>query len=201
MADYQEGRLDERAAAQVREHLEQECLSCRQNLAWLQRTSTTLRQAHTVQVPRSALTRAHSLFRERFRPADAVPASSSNPFTAWLARLQFDSRNSMPALAGSRGAKREGTQLVYSTDIHDIDLFQELNAQGGWYLIGQVMPREGTAIIVPIEIILTERDGSRLAFIPQSEEFHLPSVPQGVYEISLHLADGEITLPSVGVGQ
>jgi len=201
IADYQEGRLTDSAAMLVRQHLDRDCMTCHQNLTWLQHTADTLRQSHKVQVPESALTYAGNLFRERFRPVEVSSQASTNTLISWLASLQFDSRNSMPAMAGARGAKREGVQLVYSTDMHDIDIFQELTAEGAWYLIGQVMPREGAAIIVPAEIVLTERNGSRLAFTPDSEEFHLPSIPQGIYEIELSLTDGKITLPNVGVGQ
>ncbi len=195
LADYQEGRADERAAAQIREHLDRDCVHCRQNLAWLQNATTTLREAHMVQVPATALTRAGAIFRERFRPT-VVP----NPLLSWLASLQFDSRNTLPALAGARGAKREGVQLVYTTNRHDIELFQEPTGQGNWVMIGQVTPREGDAVLIPYEIVLTERGGSRLTFTPQSEEFHLPSIPGGLYDIALRLTDGEITLPDVGVG-
>ena len=196
LADYREGRADAGTTQQIRAHIDRDCPHCRQNLVWLQRTAETFREAHTVKVPEAALTRAHSLFRERFRPAPAP-----NPLLSWLARLQFDSRQSMPALAGARGAKREGVQLVYSTNVHDIELFQEPAEPGNWYMIGQVMPREGDAVIVLQEIVLTERNGSRLIFKPESEEFHLPSVPAGLYEIALRLAGGEITIPDVGIGQ
>ena len=195
LTDYQAGRADESTAAQVREHLDRDCVHCRQNLAWLEQAVTTLRQAHTVQVPETALTRAGAIFRERFR----LPAVS-NPVLSWLARLQFDSRHNSLAMAGARGAKNTGVQLVYSTNMHDIELFQEPNGQGDWVMIGQVMPREGDSTIVPREIVLTERNGSRLTFTPESGEFHLPSVPAGLYEIALHLTEGEITLPDVGVG-
>jgi hypothetical protein len=195
LADYHEGRADASSAEQIRVHLDQNCAHCLQNLAWLQQAKETLREAHAVQVPERALTRAHAIFRERFRPA-VVPNSG----LSWLASLQFDSRRNSPALAGARGAKHDGIQLVYTTNVHDIELFQEPAEQGNWYVIGQVMPRESTATIIPQEIILTERNGSRLTFRPNAEEFHMPSVPRGLYEIVLRLGMGDITMPDVGVG-
>ena len=196
LADFHDGRADAAQAEQVRVHLDQNCAHCLQNLVWMQSAKETLREAHAVQVSESALTRAHAIFRERFRPV-----VTPNPVMAWLASLQFDSRRSAPMLAGARGAKNEGIQLVYTTNLHDIELFQEPGEQGNWYMIGQVMPREGTATIIPQEIVLTERDGSRLTFRPESEEFHLPAVPKGLYEMVLHLPQGAITMPDVGVGQ
>jgi hypothetical protein len=196
LADYQDGRADQATAEQVVTHLDQDCAHCLQNLSWLQHTRETLREAHAVTAPEAALARAHAIFRERFRPAP-----TSNALLSWLASLQFDSRRSAPALAGARGGKREGVQLVYTTENHDIELFQEPAEQGKWYMIGQVMPREGEETIVPQEIVLTERGGSRLTFHPEAEEFHLPAVPEGLYEISLRLAEGEIKMTDVGVGQ
>jgi hypothetical protein len=195
LADYQEGRADASSAEQIRVHLDQNCAHCLQNLVWLQHARETLREAHTIQVPETALKRAHSIFREQFRPVVA-----SNPVLSWLAALQFDSRRNSPTLAGARGAKHDGIQLVYTTNVHDIELFQEPAGQGNWYMIGQVMPREGTATIIPNEIVLTERNGSRLTFRPDTEEFHLPAIPRGLYEIALRLNEGEITMPDVGVG-
>ena len=196
LADYQAGRADEKTAVQIREHLDRDCVHCRQYLAWMERTVTTLRQAHAVQVPERALTRAGAIFRDRFRPAVVA-----NSLTSWLARLQFDSRSLSAAPAGARGAKHAGVQLVYTTSLHDIELFQEPNGRGDWVMIGQVMPREGDATIVLSEIVLTERNGTRLTFTPETEEFHLPAVPAGLYEIALRLRAGEITIPDVGIGQ
>ena len=195
LADYQEGRADTDAAEQVRGHLDRNCAHCLQNLVWLQHARENFREAYAVAVPEPALARAHSLFRERFRPAVAP-----NTIVSWLASLQFDSRRNAPAMAGARGAKRDGIQLVYTTNIHDIELFQEPGEAGNWYMIGQVMPREGDAKIVLEEIVLTERNGSRLRFTPDNAEFHLPAIPSGLYEIALRLKEGEITMPDVGVG-
>lgn len=195
LADFQEGRAEERAAEQVRLHLDRNCAHCLQNLAWLQQTRETLREAHAVAVPETALTRAKAIFREQFRPTPVV-----HPIRAWLATLEFDSRRNSPTLAGARGAKRDGIQLVYTTSVHDIELFQEPGEQGNWYMIGQVMPREAPDRIIPQEIVLTESGGARLIFRPDAEEFHLPAVPKGLYEIALRLAEGVITMPDVGVG-
>lgn len=197
LADYHEGKAEAGAAAQVRQHLDRDCLHCRQNLAWLERAVGTLRQTQPVQVPESALGRARALFRQRYPSPVAIP----NPLFSWLAQLQFDSRSSAPMLARARGMKRDGVQLVYTTEAHDIDLFQEPSEEGTWYVIGQVMPRNGDATLIPQEIIMTERGGSRLTFAPDSGEFHLPSIPEGMYEIALRMRDGEITLPGVGIGQ
>lgn len=195
LADFQDGRAEASVAERVREHLDRNCPHCLQNLAWLQHAKETMREAHEVLVPEAARTRAHAIFRERFRPE-----AKANPVLAWLATLQFDSRRNAPTLAGARGARHSGVQLVYTTNIHDIELFQEPGEQDNWYMIGQVMPRESIESIVPREIVLTERGGAQFTFRPESEEFHLPAIPKGLYEIALRLPEGVITMPDVGVG-
>ncbi len=195
LADYQEGRGDAIAATQIRVHMDQNCPHCLQNLAWLHHAKETLLKAYSVPVPEKALASAHAIFRERVRPAQ-VP----NTILSWLASLQFDSRRSSPALAGARGAKPGGIHQVYSTDAHDIELFQEPAEHANWIVIGQVMSHEGTETIIPHQVVLTGRDGTRLSFQPDAEEFHLPSIPPGLYEMALHLTEGTITVPAVGVG-
>ena len=195
LTDFHEGRAEVNISAQIRIHLDQNCAHCLQNLAWLEHAQETLREAHAIHVPERALIRAHAIFRERFRPA-----AVTNPVLSWLASLQFDSRWNSPRLAGARGTKRDGIQFVYTTDEHDIELFQEPGERGNWYMIGQVMPREGIATIIPREVVLTERNGSLLIYRPDAEEFHMPDIPKGLYEIAIRLTEGEITMPDVGVG-
>lgn len=191
LADYQDGMADVEASVQVRAHLDAGCAHCREILAWLNTSAVTLREAQRVQVPQTALDRAYVLFRERFRAPERI---------SWLARLQFDSHRGLPALAGARGARPEGFQLIYSTDAHDIELFQEPTEAGTWYVIGQVMPREGDGTIVPQQVIFRAKEGGNVSVTPQTEEFHLPSVPSGLYQVSLRLAEGDIALADVSIG-
>lgn len=195
LADYRDGRADADTAARIQAHLERDCIHCRQELDWLQRTAATLRASQEVKVPERSLARAHSLFRERFRAE-----VKQSPLASWLAQLQFDSRRSSLSMSGARSGAREGIQLVYSTVLYDIDLFQEPAGQGKWHLTGNVLPRAGEEIIVPDEIVLLSRDGSRRSFSPENEEFHLPSIPEGEYDVLFRLAPGEITIRSIGIG-
>jgi hypothetical protein len=192
LADYRDGRASAAVARQIQEHLDAGCPHCRETLAWLQRAADTLQQAQSVQVPQPLVDRAHALFAERFRP----PVRRS-----WTAWLQFDGRSSVPALAGARGGQPDSFQMVYSTDAHDIELFQEPAEEGNWYIIGQVMPKEGDATLTTQEIVLTGSDQRSFTFASEGEEFHLSAVPAGVYEVTLRLAEEDILLPHVAIGQ
>lgn len=192
LADYNDGCAASAVAEQISQHLKTGCNQCRENLAWMQDTMTTLKAAENVVVPQSIASRAHTVFTERFR----APIRHS-----WFAFLQFDSRSSMMAMAGARGGQADSYQLIYSTDAHDIELFQEPSEDGKWYIIGQVMPKEGETTLVTHEVILKGADQESLTFPCRSDEFHLTSVPAGIYDITLRLSEEEITLSSVSVGQ
>ena len=191
LADYHDGRADENAAQQVRDHLASGCTECRNGLAWLGKAAHTIRDAESVQVPSPLIDRLQNIYAERFR----MPARPS-----LLARLSFDSRANH-ALAGARGAGEEAFKLNYTTDLHDIDVWQEPAGQTNWYLIGQVLPREGDETVQPQQVILTSESGSEYSVTPEMPEFHLPSVPAGVYRATLRLQDGEIVIPAFTVGQ
>src|SRR5207253_1705103 len=134
------------------EHLAADCAHCRQTLAWMDRTTQSIRAVQDMRVPRTLVERLHDLYAERFRMPARRPL---------FARLTFDSR-STPALATARGATEEAFRLNYSTDLHDIEIWEEPAAQGQWYLIGQVLPHEGDAVFQPLEVVLTGEDGRKV---------------------------------------
>ena len=194
LGDYYEGRADEATATQIRTHLDSGCAHCREGLAWLQETANTLLEVQQVQVPQHMLNRASALFRERY----LAPVRPS-----LLARLVFDSRLNL-AFAGAREEASQTRQLRYTTETHEIELWEEKAREGGWYLMGQVLPREGGAAMTPQAATLTPSEGPPLsatqARIGEATEFHFPEVPAGVYQLALLLNEVELQVPDVTVG-
>ena len=92
-----------------------------------------MQEAERLQIPDSALDRAASLFREKF---------TRQKRTLSLARLVFDSFHA-PRTAFARSAEPTAWQRLYQTETYNIELWQEGNAQEGWYIIGQVLPEQG----------------------------------------------------------
>jgi hypothetical protein len=121
-------------------------------------------------------------------------------FVTRIAQLIFDSRQTQtPAVA--RGVDMGDYQMVYSTGDHDVDLWQERLNNGHWYLIGQVLPKNGDDAVTPNSVVLTSTEGRMLSAVPEVGEFHVISAPAGTYEVRLRLADeSEIVLPGVPVG-
>ena len=190
LVDYNENRAAPATAERIRAHLAADCASCRAALNWLASATPQIHAAQQTQVPDRALNRAYHLFRQRF-PASARPT--------WRALPQFDSRNHL-SFAGARGHSEGAFQMRFSAERHDVTLFQEPLAGGAWYLIGQVLPKEGNAVIVPQEVEMIGRDGKTQMFFPQGEEFHLPEIAAGTYDIVIRWEDGEIVLPGIDAG-
>ena len=190
LVDYSENRAAADTAERIRAHLAADCPNCRATLDWLANATPQIHAAQQIEVPAYMLDRAHDLFRRRF-PVPARPA--------WQALLQFDSRDTL-SFAGARGQIEGAFQLRFSAEQHDVTLFQEPMAGGAWYLIGQVLPKGGDAVIIPQEITLVGRDGGTQTFSPQAEEFHLSPIAAGAHDMTIRWEEGEIVLPGIEVG-
>jgi hypothetical protein len=149
LADYRDGRAQETESQRIREHLDTGCAHCRDAMAWLERTGAAMAEAQRTEVPQRLVDRLQGVFAERFR----MPERRS-----LLARLTFDGRSPM-ALAGVRGGDEGAFNLSYSTELHEIDIWEEPVAPGRWYIIGQVLSRDGDEALLPGEIVLTREDG------------------------------------------
>jgi len=191
LADFHDGRADRSVAETIREHLGANCAHCLETLAWLERSTATMREATSVELPHGLVDRLQGLYTERFR----MPVRRS-----LAARLGFDGRTT-PALAGARGVAQEAFKLNYSTDEHDIDIWQEPVGDGNWYVIGQVLPREGDEEFQPQQIVLTPSRGEEMTITPDLPEFHLPSVPAGTYHTAIRLQDSDILIEDFVVGR
>ena len=117
-----------------------------------------------------------------------------------LARLRFDSRATQ-TLSAARGASEEAFTLNYSTEMHDIDIWEEPAEQGNWYLIGQVLPLSGQETLQPQQVVFSAIDGAELSITPDMPEFHLPSIPAGIYNVTVRFPDSEILIPGFAVGK
>ena len=195
LVDHFEGRLDSTQTERLRHHLTTGCKACDQQVAWLQQFLPALVRAVTDEVPQvsvEALSVAKNIAR-------AYPREQKQPsLLVQIAQLIFDNR--VPTLAtAARNIVTGEFQLVYSAQDKDIDLWMERQEHGNWYLIGQVLPKNGSEAITPQQVLLTSRDGRTYQAISQDGEFAVRSLPDGRYEVRLHLEDGEIVLPDVRV--
>jgi hypothetical protein len=157
---------------------------------WLRRVAHAIRAQGIAQAPQSVLDCARTAFVERRRNPGQVVHVARPLFDSWA--------NLAPvALRGEAAATRH---QVYSTAWHDVDLWGERLTDELWYLIGQVLPKQGGAAIRPLEALLVSSDKSVKTGVPDSGEFHIPSVHPGTYDLRLRLMGAEVLLPNVHVG-
>ncbi len=157
----------------------------------MQHTTQTMKAAGNVVVPSFLLERGRALFRERY---------PSPQRTTWFPNLVFDSRQRLAA-AGARGAGAASFQLVYHTEAFDIELWQDPLENGAWYVIGQVMPQQDAAEVLPAAVVLNSETGGIFTATQEGAEFHLTSVPAGTYQMTLNLPNGDIQISALQIGQ
>jgi hypothetical protein len=82
LSDYQEGRLSEDGVDLVEAHLATECGECQDDLNWLQKTQSALRNDDWVQPPDALRAIARRSYREHYRPL-----ARSSPWPGWLSAI------------------------------------------------------------------------------------------------------------------
>lgn len=190
LLDLAEGRVDKSAADRLQAHLAAGCETCETRRAEIGRVLGVMRQGELTSAPEYVRQQAGDLFRELY----VKPQRQS-----LFAQLVFDSRSRFAA-AGARGVDAGQAQALYSTDEHDIDLWQEQAADGLWYVIGQVLPKDGGTALVPDGALLIGVAGNPMPTRQHGAEFHLNSVPAGTYLLRITLPNVEITVAEVVIG-
>lgn len=197
LMDYRENRLGAAVARRVRQHVIRGCAACQERLAWMEAFLPALHAALTMEetpVPAGALTFARNIARER--PLAPPPVPEQPTWIERLARVLFDSRQT-PALAGARGQSAQAFRMVFGAENCHIDLWAEWERDGPGYLIGQIVPRDGSAPLRAESVTLTAEDGRLLAATWEANEFHIAAVPAGTYMLRIRRDGEEIIAPDV----
>jgi len=184
LVDYCVGSADDATSSVVRRHLDDGCERCEQSMRWLTAALSDLRAAGQIAAPSFSLETARALFRERQKMPERRPL---------FARLVFDSRLT-PAFAGVRGGARQAFKRLYSTALHDIEIWHEPMQGERWYLIGQALPREGEPFLPPTAAHLMSDSGEIVPALLEGDEFHFSQVATGTYALRLLLSDAEIVV-------
>lgn len=188
LLDAYEGRSARADRERVLQHITNGCKSCSQGWAWIERSLSAASSLAGPQPPDWCTARATLLFRDRY----AQPARPT-----LFARLLLDSRR--PATAAlARSARDASHYVVYTTELYDVELWQEAVGKDSAYVIGQVLCKNGGAVEVR-SARLTGEGGQAFQADGRADEFHLPAVAPGVYELQLSLADQEIWVPDLRI--
>ena len=189
LSDYVSGDLPLVERVDVEAHIAT-CSRCADELAELERLLQLMRNDLSEDAPPHVIKRALKLFRARNKQQN----TSSDFGRRVLAVLHFDSLGLAPAF-GVRSGKPGARQLLFSTNVNEIDLRIEPAGQA-WLVSGQILGGEaanGTAI-------LQGATGVRETALNELNEFTLPPVEAGTYKLILSLTDVEVEIEEIRIG-
>lgn len=185
LAELADGKSN--ASSENLEHLAS-CSNCEKELQALQRTIGLMRTDDIEDAPANLVKYAKNMFTGR--SASREPSRLARV----LASLTFDSFTTKPAF-GLRSGATAGRQLVYSTEMADVDL--RVSPQSGeWEIAGQILgssQARGT-------VNLKSESFSVSADLNDLSEFGFQSVPSGIYTMFVHLPELEIEIASLQLG-
>ena len=164
------------------------CSHCAKELQALRQTIGLMRTDDVEDAPANLVKYAKNMFTGR--SASRGPSRLARV----LASLTFDSLTAKPAF-GLRSGASSGRQLVYSTEIADVDL--RVSPQSGeWEIAGQILGSSQAQgrVNLESESFSTSVDLNELA------EFGFQSVPSGIYRMFVHLPELEIEIPPLQLG-
>lgn len=176
-----------RGSAETLEHLAT-CSRCEKELQTLRQTIGLMRSDDVEDAPANLVKYAKNIFTGR--SANREPSRLARV----LASLTFDSLTAKPAF-GLRSGTSAGRQLLYSTELADIDL--RVSPQSGeWELAGQILGSSQSGGKVNLE----SDSFSASAVLNELSEFGFQSVPSGIYTMFVHLPELEIEIPPLQLG-
>ena len=165
------------------------CSHCAKELQTLRQAIGLMRIDDVENAPASLITNAKAMFRGR--GANREPSRLARV----LAALTFDSLTAKPAF-GLRSGVSAGRQLVYSTEMADIDL--RVSPQSGeWEIAGQILGSSQSGG----KVNLAGGGFSASADLNELAEFGFQSVPSGIYTMFVHLPELEIEIPPLQLGR
>ena len=174
--------------ARMQEHLSA-CAQCSKELNELRRTIGLMRSDSAEDAPPELVASAKRIFR------GPTVRRVLSPLARIVASLDFDSLTDKPAF-GLRSSISTGRQLLYSTEIADIDL--RVSAQSGeWELAGQVLcPSQSEG-----QVSLESDTLSAASELNELSEFIFKEVPSGTYKLLVRLTEVEIEIPPLQLGE
>jgi hypothetical protein len=191
LIDYLDGRLGQKEARPIQEHLGSGCERCQADRNWYQELIAVVRSDDMVEPPAWLSKRALRLFAER------KEEGIFDRLGRLIASLVLDSFAG-PLAEGARSASSQSRQLLYRGGPYSIDVQIIPSAAGRANLIGQVLGQGETVAELPVRLA---RHGKiwRSAQTNSLGEFTLKEISQGHYDLFVETAHGTICLRELPV--
>ncbi len=117
--------------------------------------------------------------------------------TSFLARLAFDS-HTMALAPGLRAEATDTQQLLYTTDIADVDLSVSIRGEETRQVIGQVLPKSTSPSMGAAQVLLIRADQvAAQALATDLGEFVIDDVPLGEYTLVVLTPDVRLEISQV----
>jgi hypothetical protein len=186
LISYIEDQLLDDDRSRVEAHLSASCPHCSEKIARIRAALAAAAEDRTLAPPPEVLSRAVALYQKRPKP-------SLRPHLRVLAKLHFDSRFQMSALA-TRGAGRT-RQMLFTTEQVDIDL-QMIQEGENHNLVGQVLGSDEADKLSEAFVSLQSEDGGLIKGIETDAlgQFVFKQIPSGVYDLVLDLGSQDVAI-------
>ena len=186
LVDLTEGRLPPSEQARVQQHLAS-CPRCSADLEWLEHTIGLMRTDDSEDAPYPVIARAVRLFGPLARQTTATPRRRV------AAVLHFDSAQ-LPLAAGVRGDLGP-RQLLFG--VEELELDVRIRPTGeAWAVSGQVLGPGAAG-----QVKLWSETVSAQVPLGDLSEFTFPPVPAGSYVLLLSLADVDVLVDRLELGE
>ncbi len=190
LADYLDKKMGESDSARIETHLAAGCESCASQIQWINRVSSAFIFGDVSHAPVLQIDKAVSIFRDLYTKPVQIN---------WLAQLVYDSLSSLQPIM-ARGERSASRHRLYQTENFEIDLWEDPISQQESYLIGQVIPVNGSDPIHWDSVQLFCRDGNEISLVQEGSEFHASAVPSGNYRLSIMISGNILKVENLALG-
>ncbi len=194
LVDFLRGQGSDAQREGIAAHLATGCQECSRRQRWLSEVLHLTSQDDSFEFSEAVIARVIAQFK-------GWVARDRTPLRQMIAQLIFDS-----FFPGTLAEARDGSsssasrQMLFRVDGYDIDLRFELSeAADGEDLIGQIMAEDqARAELAPMSVELQGAHATPTQTLTNARGiFRFNSLPPGIYNIKLHVPEGEIHLERV----
>lgn len=196
LLDYLDGKLTATEAERVATHLSSGCAACSANRDWYNQITTIATQDESVEPPAWVTKRALRIF-------EAPKPRLLGRLVQSIASLTFDSF-ARPAVVGVRSTETTNRQLLYSAGAYSIDLQIAPVSGSQADLAGQILCEDEASFesVAALSLELIGEDEKRHSGLTNGMgEFTINGLKQGVYNLTIHTPEGQITAYHIPVIQ
>jgi anti-sigma factor RsiW len=189
LIDLVEGELPPNERAHLAEHLAV-CIRCSGEVAHLERLIMSMRTDTSEDAPSAVIARAVNLMHSRTTLSSTAPSLRRH-----IVVMQRSAGAGFAPAFGVRSGPSSSQRLLFSSATHDVDLRIE-PVDRAWIVSGQVLGESAAGGWAELQGALS----AQRAVLNQQNEFTLPPVPAGGYQLIVHLMNADVEVSELRIG-